>query len=127
MSQIGEYLKAKRRKLGLSVRKAAERAEVSNAYLSMIESGKRDAPHPNILRKLAPVYEEDVGTLMKVAGYLEPDFGEPEAYEVERLFNEAMADPDVGIGHRLRGELDFNAKKAIAEMYKRVKQMHKKD
>lgn len=122
MSQIGEYLKAKRMKLNLSIRKAAQQAHISNAYLSMIESGERGAPHPNILQKLSTVYGEDPTSLMKIAGYLDSDPTEQEAAEVERLYNEAASDKKVGIGTRLREEPNFETKRAIAKIYKAYKE-----
>jgi len=79
MSELGRYLKEARVKLGLSLREAQERSNVSNAYISLIESGRRIDPHPNILKKLADAYKLELQDVMRVAGYLDFDAREKEA------------------------------------------------
>ena len=56
---LGEYLWDLRQAAGMSLRdveKASEQ-EVSNAYLSQLETGKIPNPSPGILHELAEVYE----------------------------------------------------------------------
>ncbi|MBA7548163.1 hypothetical protein ES705_40610 [subsurface metagenome] len=68
---FSEYLKSLREQQRMSLRDVERRTEVSNAYLSQIELGKRPPPHPNILKKLAPIYDVSVYELMAAAGYLD--------------------------------------------------------
>lgn len=126
MSKIGAYLKAKREERGLTLRQVEEMSGVSNAYLCMIESGKRIEPHPRVLKSLATVYDEDIETLMKVAGYLNASDQEQDKFDVEELYQQAMKDETVNTGHRFRGELDFEAKRVIANLYREKKQRDKK-
>jgi transcriptional regulator with XRE-family HTH domain len=46
--------------------------EVSNAYLSQLETGKITRPSPNVLHALAKVYGVEYETLMEKAGYISP-------------------------------------------------------
>jgi transcriptional regulator with XRE-family HTH domain len=71
---LGEFLAYVRgiKKLTLrDVEEATER-EVSNAYLSQVETGKIAQPRPNILHSLANVYGVPYEVLMEKAGYLAP-------------------------------------------------------
>lgn len=70
---FGRYLKRAREKKGLSIRRLANIAGVSGAYLSQIETGTREAPSPHILRRLAPVLGVSYEELMIAAGHLDPD------------------------------------------------------
>lgn len=127
MSKLGDLLLSARKKLGLSLREAEGKSDVSNAYISMIESGRRTDPHPNILRKLALAYGLDIDEVMKVAGYRDQE-SEPqsEVVEVELLYREAIADPAFAFGRRAKGKIDFESKKLIAQMYRELKEMRKK-
>jgi transcriptional regulator with XRE-family HTH domain len=118
LSKIGDFLKATRERLGLTLREVELKSGVSNAYLCLLESGKRVEPHPNILRKLALAYGESLENLLKVAGYLDTSEAEQEKLEVEELFQRALADPSISFGHRLRGDIDFEAKRVIANLYR---------
>ena len=44
--------------------------EVSNAYLSQLETGKILQPSPNVLNTLADIYKIEYVQLMELAGYL---------------------------------------------------------
>jgi transcriptional regulator with XRE-family HTH domain len=122
MSKLGDLLLITRKRLGLSLREAEEKSGVSNAYISMIESGNRSDPHPNILRKLADAYGLNIDDVMKSAGYLEQEPGTlSEEAEVEILYSEAMADPAFAFGRRSKSKIDFQTKKVIARMYKKLK------
>lgn len=48
----------------------ASNKEVSNAYLSQLETGKIQQPSPNVLNTLADLYKIDYVQLMQLAGYL---------------------------------------------------------
>lgn len=56
----------------MSLRQVEEASgkDVSNAYLSQIETGKILQPSPTILNRLAEVYKIEYITLMELAGYL---------------------------------------------------------
>lgn len=68
---FGIYLKQLREKKNLTLRNVETQSEVSDSYLSQIETGQRGIPHPNTLKKLAPVYDVSYEHLMREAGYLE--------------------------------------------------------
>lgn len=123
MSRLGEYLKSRRKILGLSLREVQERSGVSNAYLSMIESGKRPAPHPKILVKLAEVYDVGLRHLMALAGYLELTDERERRAKIERRFNEVISDTAFSFGHRLgrKRNIDFEMKEFIVDMYEKLK------
>ena len=69
---LGIRLQNLRRAAGLSLRQVEEATdkEVSNAYLSQLETGKIVKPSPNILHVLARVYDARYEELMELAGYL---------------------------------------------------------
>ena len=71
---LGAYLKSLRAGAGMSLREVEEATgkEVSNAYLSQLETGKISKPSPNILHSLASVYGVPYGKLMERAGYIAP-------------------------------------------------------
>ena len=55
MTTFGEYIKDLRKKSEISLRKAAEGIEISPAYMSDIEAGKRNPPNMDKLHRLAIV------------------------------------------------------------------------
>jgi HTH-type transcriptional regulator, competence development regulator len=69
---LGEFLGYIRgiKKLTLRDVEEATEKEVSNAYLSQLETGKISQPRPNILHSLAAVYGVPYEVLMEKAGYL---------------------------------------------------------
>jgi transcriptional regulator with XRE-family HTH domain len=69
MSTYGEYFKALREAKGLTLREVEKLTEISNAYLSQLESGKIKQPSPNILSKLAGFYDVSYNNLMEKVGY----------------------------------------------------------
>ena len=111
MLYFGEYLKELREKQRMSLRDVERRAGVSNAYLGQIEQAKRPPPHPNILKKLAPLYGVSVHELMAAAGYLDevsplkykclnPNCGE----DFEVRGTEPLRCPYCGSGYVLDGD-----------------------
>lgn len=73
-STLGEYLKALRQGVQMSLRDVQEATEndVSNAYLSQLENDKILKPSPNILHTLSIVYGASYPKLMEKAGYMSP-------------------------------------------------------
>jgi HTH-type transcriptional regulator, competence development regulator len=71
---LGEYLASIRSDRKLSLRAVEEKTkkQVSNAYLSQIETGKIQQPSPNILHALSELYEISFESLMDKAGYITP-------------------------------------------------------
>lgn len=53
---FGEFLKQLRIDRKMTLRDVEEKAQISNAYLSQVESGERSVPSMKILAKLAEVY-----------------------------------------------------------------------
>lgn len=71
---LGQYLASIRldRKMSLRQVEEASNKEVSNAYVSQLETGKILQPSPTVLHTLAEIYAIDYIQLMQLAGYL-PD------------------------------------------------------
>jgi transcriptional regulator with XRE-family HTH domain len=76
---LGRTLRATRELFALSLRKAAERANLSAAYLSQLEAGGVKDPSPRLLYELAKVYGGGKSSVqgvyadfMRLAGYVVP-------------------------------------------------------
>lgn len=71
---LGLFLRKSRDDMKLSLRdvEAATDKEVSNAYLSQLESGKIAKPSPHILYALAKALNVEYEGLMQRAGYIAP-------------------------------------------------------
>lgn len=69
---LGQYLASIRldRKMSLRQVEEASSKEVSNAYLSQLETGKIQQPSPNVLNTLADIYKIEYIQLMELAGYV---------------------------------------------------------
>lgn len=83
MNSLGELIIKLREDKEFSQRQLALYAKVSNTEISKIESGERQKPNPDILKRIAPVLGTSYEELMIAAGYM------PEKYnlsgEVQRL------------------------------------------
>ena len=120
---LGPFLKRLRESNGLSLRQAAQQAEVSSGYLSQIEGGKRGrrkggdhfAPHPRILQKLAMVYHVEAYDLFERAGFFEEGVsfyrGFSEERETDRCFDFVIHDP------ALKEILTLQDKRAVIDRY----------
>lgn len=115
--KLGEYLKDLRAKRNLTLRDVQEMSGVSNAYVSQIENGARQRPHPDILKKLAAALEVEMETLLKLAGYVEDKVYTAAEEEINRAFRQVVADRRYVFGTRLEKELDIDAKRTIIQMY----------
>ena len=73
-NSLGPYLKKARQDLQMTLRDVEEASgkEISNAYLSQLESGKITKPSPHILFTLSTVLHVAYETLMERAGYIVP-------------------------------------------------------
>lgn len=74
VQSLADYLAYIRgiKKLTLREVEEATAKEVSNAYLSQLETGKITKPSPNVLHALAEVYAVSYELLMEKAGYIAP-------------------------------------------------------
>ena len=70
MTPFGEYLKLLRERVGLSQETLAEEAQISSAYVSQIETGRRNPPTPDVLRRMAAPLGASYIVLMRQANYL---------------------------------------------------------
>ena len=70
MTSFGEYLKILRERVGISQEALAQEANISSAYVSQIESGRRNVPTPDVLRRMAAPLDVPYLVLMRQAGHL---------------------------------------------------------
>jgi transcriptional regulator with XRE-family HTH domain len=119
MEQFGIYLRKLRKDKGLTLKQVEKAAKVSNAYISLVERGRRNPPHPDILKRLAKVYDVSQRDLLVAAGYLEDDPSERmERAQVEKAYQHVIRDPNYRHGTRLKGsQLSPEAKRFIVELY----------
>jgi len=118
---FGKYLKDLRNNQKLSLRDVEAKGGISASYLAQIEQGRRRPPGPDILKRLAPVYDVPVRDLLKAAGYLEEAGGTlSDEEEVELAFKYVMSDPRYKSGARVKGELTTDVKRFIVEMYEKA-------
>ncbi len=73
-STLGAFIRKARQDVSMSLRDVEEatKKEVSNGYLSQLESGKITKPSPHVLHALAQALSVDYETLMQRAGYILP-------------------------------------------------------
>ncbi len=71
-NKLGQYLRAARTAQGLSLRDVEEATgkEVSNAYLSQLETGKVRKPSPHVLYALSQALAIPYELLMERTGYI---------------------------------------------------------
>jgi|SRR5580765_6504062 len=121
-SDFGRYLRELRRAAALTLKQVETKARVSNAYLSQIERGLRNPPHPDILKRLAAVYETPHTDLLIKAGYLDDkEQGDPPRLEIESAFRLVITDPQFRFGTRLKGAApSLETKRFIVEMYEKL-------
>ncbi len=122
MKRFGSYIHRLREAKRLSLKEVEHAAGVSNAYLSQIERGLRKPPHPDILNRLASVYEVPARDLLLAAGYLKDEEGLTRE-KIERAYEHVISDPHYRHGTRLKGAaLNLEAKRFIVEIYERATQ-----
>jgi len=74
MNNYGEYLKALRESKGFTLREVEKKTDISNAYLSQLESSKIKQPSPTTLYKLAELFGIKYEVLMEKVGYPVPNY-----------------------------------------------------
>lgn len=100
LTDIGAFIRQQREASALSLRKLADRAGISNPYLSQVERGLRK-PSAEILKSLARALSLSAETLYEQAGLL--DYGEASGVE-------AAIHAD--------GQLNQRQKQALVEIYR---------
>ncbi|MBW3537181.1 MAG: helix-turn-helix domain-containing protein [Actinobacteria bacterium] len=96
MQQLGSELQRVRKMRGLSLKAVAGPAEISPAYLQKLERGEVKSPSPHILHGLAKALEVKYVDLMRAAGYLLPDNGQPaEREHGASLLAQALSSEDL--------------------------------
>ena len=80
---LGAFIRQQRQRSMISLRKLAERADISNPYLSQIERGLRK-PSADILKAIARGLSISAETLYVRAGLLEEPDGRPTVVEAIR-------------------------------------------
>jgi len=124
VNSFGDYLRSLREGQKLSLREAATKTGVSVSYITQIENGRRKAPGPEILKKLALAYNVPVRDLLKAAGYMD-DPKEAKSVlsdeeEIERAFHYAISDPRYQSGMRVTGPITTDVKRFVVEMYEKA-------
>lgn len=69
-SEVGEFIRSQRERANLSLRRLADRAGISNPYLSQIERGVR-RPSAEILKRISRALSISAETLYTRAGLIE--------------------------------------------------------
>jgi transcriptional regulator with XRE-family HTH domain len=123
MENFGTYMRRVRKSRGLTLKQVEIQAKVSNAYISQIERGLRNPPHPDILKRLAKTYDVPHRELLIAAGYLEEDSqANATRRRIEDAFEHVRTDPAFKQGTRLKGTLSLETKRFIVEMYEKLTQ-----
>lgn len=77
---LGDFIAAQRRAAEMSLRQLAERAGISNPYVSQIERGLRK-PSAEVLNQIATALSVSAESLYVRAGILDPDETRPTSVE----------------------------------------------
>lgn len=122
VEKFGQYLRHLRQQKRLTLKQVERAARVSNSFLSQVERGIRNPPHPDILNRLAAVYGVSPSDILAAAGYIKSGAGEIPARErIERAYQHVITDPAYQQGTRMSGvSLPLEAKKFIVEMYEKT-------
>lgn len=88
---LGEFIRQQRERANLSLRRLADKAGISNPYLSQIERGIR-RPSAEILKSLSRALEISASSLYAKAGLIDEDLPPATVFEAieadDRLENE---------------------------------------
>ncbi|HLT96079.1 MAG TPA: helix-turn-helix transcriptional regulator [Acidimicrobiia bacterium] len=88
-TDLGDFIRQQRQRANLSLRRLADRAGISNPYLSQIERGIR-RPSAHILKQLSRALSISAETMYSRAGLIEEGGSPPtvvEAIEADRLLS----------------------------------------
>lgn len=117
--EFGAYIKRLREERQLSLREVEKAVGISNSYLYQIERGERNPPKPEILKKMAALYNVGFASMMAAAKLHEnSDDAFFEANDLERAFDYVRRDPRFKFGTHMNGDvLTPEAKRFIVEVY----------
>jgi transcriptional regulator with XRE-family HTH domain len=93
---LGSFIRAQRELANLSLRTVAERAGISNPYLSQLERGLH-APSVRVLTSLARTLRIRADVLLEQAGLVDPDDTDADDHATERAI---ARDPRLTDGQR---------------------------
>ncbi len=79
-SHVGEFIRSQRERADLSLRRLAERAGISNPYLSQVERGLRK-PSAEILKRISRALSISAESLYSKAGLIEEGPERPNVVE----------------------------------------------
>lgn len=120
-TKFGVYVRTLRKHRGLTLKQVENAAGVSNAYISQFERGLRNPPHPEILNRLAKVYNVSARDLMVAAGYLTDDAEAEKRRNVELAYQHVVSDPTYQHGTRIKDtHISLDVKRFIVEMYEKT-------
>ena len=122
MKELAGYLAMLRKKRGLTLRDVEQHTGISNAYLSLLETGrKKYLPAPIILANLADCYGTTKEEMLAKAGYLNrPSIMESLENRIDKAFRFACSDPSFIYGHRVRKRYDLDIKRFVVELYQKA-------
>lgn len=100
-SELGAFIRTQRERANLSLRRLADKAGISNPYLSQIERGIRK-PSAEILKSLSRALEISANSLYSKAGLIDDESSAPTIFEA------------VAVDNRLSGD----QKKVLLDMYR---------
>jgi transcriptional regulator with XRE-family HTH domain len=106
LPDVGTYIREQRRNAQLSLRKLAERAGVSNPYLSQIERGLRQ-PSAKILKGIATALQVSAESLFTQAGILDGGPDDRSSDVLRAIFRDS--------------ELTDRQRRELAESYERFR------
>jgi transcriptional regulator with XRE-family HTH domain len=98
---LGTFIRQQRERANLSLRRLADKADISNPYLSQIERGIRK-PSAEILKSLSRALEISANSLYKRAGLIDEELVPTSVFEA------------IGADERL----DTAQKKVLLDMYR---------
>ncbi len=98
---LGTFIRQQRERANLSLRRLADKADISNPYLSQIERGIRK-PSAEILKSLSRALEISANSLYKKAGLIDEELAPTSVFEA------IWADE----------RLDTEQKKVLLDMYR---------
>jgi transcriptional regulator with XRE-family HTH domain len=93
LEHFGQKILALRRKRQLTQKKLAALSGVSPSYLSRVERGQRQIPHPSLLSKLAAPLQVSEYELLFMAGYISGDCADDKP--IPGHWQELVADPSL--------------------------------
>ncbi|MBT9172522.1 MAG: HTH-type transcriptional repressor RghR [Syntrophomonadaceae bacterium] len=110
MSHFGQKLLELRKRRNLSQKELANLTGVSPSYLSRVERGERNPPHPAVLKKMAPPLALSEYEILALAGYLST---ENAAARLPGHWQDMVADPALDETVQQLGPLTEDEKKGL--------------